>query len=348
MADPYTSVTVTDYNLNPPADDGSEVPSNQGTWSGVKTKIGDPLKAAVEAINTNVGAAVDKLAGGVTSVSDDYTILSSDQGKLVRETGTGKTITTPDATVVGSPFKCRVVNAHATGDLTLDGSGSQTVDGAATITIPAGRGVLLETDGANWFTGGLVARASQAEAEAGTDNVKGMTPLRVKQAIDALQANPFANELLHVRDQKTNGTGGGTCTLGSYQTRTLNTEVTNEITGASLATNQITLPAGTYFIDATCPFTGLSANNGWFTAKAKLRNVTDGSDTIIGTNASIEQASNDGMGGLCTVRGRFTIAAEKAFELQQRIGAETSATFGAAASFSDIEVYADVMIWKIG
>lgn len=153
MGDPYTSVTVANYNANPPSDDGSTVPSNEITWAKHKTKLADPLKTAIESIDTNVGSAVDKLAGGVTAVNDDYTILAGDQGKSIVQSVASKAITTPAAATVTSPFRCRVVN-NSSGDLTLDGNASETIDGALTLTIPAGRGVILETDGTNWFTAG--------------------------------------------------------------------------------------------------------------------------------------------------------------------------------------------------
>ena len=44
MANPFTSVTVSNYNLNPPPDDGTEVPENKLQWAKHKEKIGDPLK----------------------------------------------------------------------------------------------------------------------------------------------------------------------------------------------------------------------------------------------------------------------------------------------------------------
>ena len=50
------------------------------------------------------------------------------------------------------------------------------------------------------------------------------------------------------QDQKASGTAGGDFTSGAWQTRTLNTEVFNTITGSALAANQVTLPAGTYFL----------------------------------------------------------------------------------------------------
>lgn len=153
MSNPYTPVTVSNYNLNPPSDDGSETPTNEIKWSNHTSKLGNPLKTAIESVNTNTLAAVAKLAGGVTLVSDDYTILASDQGKTVVIDVAGKTITTADATVVGAQFKCRVLNL-SDGDITLEGSGSQEVDGETSIQIPKTRGLDLDTDGADWYSSG--------------------------------------------------------------------------------------------------------------------------------------------------------------------------------------------------
>lgn len=156
MAAPYTSVTVQNYNLNAPPDDGSQTPSNEITWAKHKTKIGDPLKTALESIDTNLTAAFAKIigGGGVTAVADDYTVLAGDQGKLVKMSVASKTITTPSAATVGSPFLFAVLN-NSSGDLTIDGSGAQTIDGNATLTVPSRRGLMLWTDGTNWFTSGV-------------------------------------------------------------------------------------------------------------------------------------------------------------------------------------------------
>ena len=146
--------------------------------------------------------------------------------------------------------------------------------------------------------------------------------------------------LLHVRDEKSDNVDGGTFTSGAWRTRTLNTEVTNEITGASLASNQITLPAGTYEIDASAP--GFNCGD----HKAKLANITDTSDTLIGTSESAGAANNSS--GRSLVRGRFTIAGTKTFELQHRCGT-TQATngLGQGGGFGVVEVYTDVMIRKV-
>ena len=153
-------------------------------------------------------------------------------------------------------------------------------------------------------------------------------------------ANPFGKELLHVRDEKTSGTQGGTFTSGSFVTRTLNTSVTNEISGASLSSNQITLPSGTYFVIADAPAYSCD------THRLKLRNITDSSDTLLGNLQRIA----DAVDGLTTamLSGRFTISAQKTFELQHRCNTtENTYGLGIASGYSLTEIYANIMIWKV-
>lgn len=154
MGDPYTDVTVLNYNDNAPADDGSEVPANRVNWSTVKDEIGDPLKTAIESVNTNVGGAFDKIVGGagITSTTAPYTVQAGDQGKLVVVTSAG-TVTTATAATVGAPFVHAVLN-NSSGTVTIDGAGSETVDGQTTIDLPAGSGVILYNSGTAWFTTG--------------------------------------------------------------------------------------------------------------------------------------------------------------------------------------------------
>jgi len=151
-------------------------------------------------------------------------------------------------------------------------------------------------------------------------------------------ADNFSTKLLHVRDEKASGTSGGGFTSGSFVTRTLNTSMTNEISGASLSSNQIILPSGTYFIYARAPAFSVDRH------KIKLRNVTDSSDTLIGSSTfCATNVSGDGW-----IIGRFTIASSKTFEIQNRC--ETTKAIeglGVAQGFSVVEVYADVQIWKV-
>ena len=148
----------------------------------------------------------------------------------------------------------------------------------------------------------------------------------------------FSTKLFHVRDEKSSSTHAGSGTSGSFIKRTLNTTLTNEISGASISSSVITLPAGTYFIHAYTPAQYVNKH------RAKLRNTSDSTDTILGT--SERSSTNDTTSSF--VRGRFTIASSKNFELQHRI--ETSRDvddLGSASGFSITEVYADVQIWKV-
>lgn len=52
----FTTVSVSGYNANAPSDDGSEIAGNQVEWAKHKEKLGDPLKTALEAINTQLVA----------------------------------------------------------------------------------------------------------------------------------------------------------------------------------------------------------------------------------------------------------------------------------------------------
>ena len=52
----------------------------------------------------------------------------------------------------------------------------------------------------------------------------------------------FESALIHIQDQKTAGTNGGSAGDNATVTRDLNTVLTNEVTGASLSSNQVTLP----------------------------------------------------------------------------------------------------------
>ena len=153
----------------------------------------------------------------------------------------------------------------------------------------------------------------------------------------------FESALLHVRDEKSSGTDGGTNINGSpstFEPRTLNTVLTNEISGASLASNKITLPAGTYFIYARVPAFCVDRH------KSRLRNVTDSSDTLIGSNQYFTPSVN--VGGDSWIIGRFTIAGTKDFEIQYRNqSVRTNEGLGLGVGYGVLEVYTDVQIWKV-
>lgn len=157
---------------------------------------------------------------------------------------------------------------------------------------------------------------------------------------NATAANAFGDQLLHIQDQKTSGTDGGTFTSGAKRTRDLNTVLINGISGASLSTNQITLPAGTYFVMANAPAYRVDPH------KLTIYNVTDAAYELDGTSER-----SDGSYFTQTrsfVAGTFTLAASKVLELSHECTTTKSTNgFGNSCAFGEPEVYADVKIWKV-
>jgi len=146
----------------------------------------------------------------------------------------------------------------------------------------------------------------------------------------------FESQLLHVRDEKSQNTSAGASSAGT-QTRTLNTVKTNEITGASLSSNQITLPSGTYYILAFVPQRNTGINQSF------LYNVTDSSNTIVGDS----NRSGYENGGVNRIIGRFTIASQKVFEIKMYTEFAISTNGLGIAANQTTEVYTDVQIWKV-
>jgi hypothetical protein len=148
-------------------------------------------------------------------------------------------------------------------------------------------------------------------------------------------------DFLHIRDEKAAGTQGGTFTNGAWRTRDLNTVKTNTITSASLASNQITLPAGTYFIQGHAPSMRVEGNI------TRIYNITDSSQVSLGQNNHSGGVS--GQSGISTVSCIVTITATKVFELQH-YSQTTTATlgFGVRNETGQGEVYSEILIWKVG
>jgi hypothetical protein len=141
-------------------------------------------------------------------------------------------------------------------------------------------------------------------------------------------------------ETQASGTQAGTFTSGSYVKRVLNTTVINDITGCSIASSVITLPAGTYFVSAIAPALQVSSH------KIRLQNTTDSTTIAISTNANTQNAVIVQTNAVLNTY--FTLAASKNIELQHRC-AVTQATYGlgTAATFGDNEVYSSITITKV-
>jgi hypothetical protein len=151
-----------------------------------------------------------------------------------------------------------------------------------------------------------------------------------------------SNKVAVFRDEKTQGTDGGSFTSGAWRTRVLNTSQYNGISGCSLSSNQVTLPAGTYYVEGQAP-TGDAVNS----HQTRWQNITDGTTTIVGTSGLSSDNAGADPATSSFIEGVFTIASSKAFELQH-ICFTTKNTngFGYASNFTT-EVYSTVTIQKL-
>lgn len=159
-------------------------------------------------------------------------------------------------------------------------------------------------------------------------------------SVQTTAATPGIPNRILVVDQKAAGVAGGTFTMGSWVTRTLNTTVFNNITGASLASNQVTLPAGTYYVRASAP--------AYYAARhqAMLYNVTGAVYLVAGTG-EVSNSTN-GSETSSVVEGQFTLSVTSVVELRHQCTSTAAGTgLGVAGNFGVPEVYAKVYIEKV-
>ncbi len=157
-----------------------------------------------------------------------------------------------------------------------------------------------------------------------------------------LRVPPLVGLGFVIQDEKSSGTDGGTSVVG-VNTRDLNTEIVNTITGAILGTNQFTLPAGTYEITARAP-SGNSGRN-----RIYLYNVTDASEPLVGTSDHTNAPDTAFFAaGTAHLQGEFTIVATKTFEIRHEIElAQSDSGLGNDMTDGEKEIYTRVVIQEV-
>lgn len=144
------------------------------------------------------------------------------------------------------------------------------------------------------------------------------------------------NQLAYVVDEKASGNDGGTFTSGAWRTRTLNTSKVNTITGASLASNQLTLPAGTYWAEASAPAYNVGQHH------TRLYNITGSAELVLGTPQTAALVSNSS-----ELRGQFTLSVSSAIELQHYSATTQSSNgFGVGNTFGSALTFARLAVWR--
>ena len=148
-------------------------------------------------------------------------------------------------------------------------------------------------------------------------------------------------------DQKSTNVSGGSAIVG-WQVRALNTlEAEKDTSGSfsALSSNQFTLQAGRYSVDARVPAYRIGRS------KAVLVNVTDSTAAIVGTSLYALSSPSYGSIQACVhILGEIDISSAKTFEIQQYCEV-ASPTYGLgveANASGYVEVYTQIKITRLG
>lgn len=188
----YNSQSISNYNTNPPPDDGTASSDNEITWAKHKTKLADPIKTLAEAINTQLvtsfGTVDTELAKRLMETTADksstFTLGATDDGKVMRCTGT-YTINMDAAATLGDGWKVVIFN-EGSGTLTIDPNGSETINGATTLAITEQYGyAIISCDGTDLIA--ITAPSLLDEDDMASDSdTQGATQQSIKAYIDGL------------------------------------------------------------------------------------------------------------------------------------------------------------------
>ena len=149
-----------------------------------------------------------------------------------------------------------------------------------------------------------------------------------------------ASGYIVAKDYKPSGTSGGAFTSGAWQRRVLNTLETDTLGVASLASNAMILPAGTYQCQASAPAFRVGSH------QTRLRNINLSTTLVIGCTAFAESRSYGDV-SRSFLSGRFTLATPASVCVEHRCTASNSTHgFGLASSFDIPGLYTVLEIWS--
>ncbi|WP_461209930.1 hypothetical protein [Desulfocurvus sp. DL9XJH121] len=146
------------------------------------------------------------------------------------------------------------------------------------------------------------------------------------------------DRMLIVQDQKPQGVSGGASTAGVWITRDLNAVVRNTISGASLSSNVVTLPAGDYYIEASAP--------GYFINGHQARLYDTTADAVLCNGLPALANDSYAIPLRSCVNGFFTLEEESELILQQYCMKTFTYGHGQACNI-DTEIYSEARIWQL-
>ena len=152
-------------------------------------------------------------------------------------------------------------------------------------------------------------------------------------------------------DVKAQNTAGGVPTAGAWTKRTINTSVQNSITGASIASDQITLPTGNYLVVAHGSYFATDATGQRFISTTTPAKVLYAPQQYFRYYNATTDNDSDYNGGTLVSTGMVSVtAASETFELQYHAASASGGSNGLGTAkniASTSEQYTHVTIVKI-
>lgn len=181
------------------------------SWAGIApTAKQDTLVSgtSIKTINSQslLGSGDIVISGGGSSAltidnkTAAYTVVASDLGKIINCTSGGLIVSLTAAATLGAGFNCWIWNT-SNSVVTIDPSGTETIDGISTIDLRQGEGTQIVCTGSNWLTGDKKTMRGYAEnfpTGTGRPTASGVYAVAIGRAAQAtnngsVAIGPFAN-----------------------------------------------------------------------------------------------------------------------------------------------------------
>ena len=144
-----------------------------------------------------------------------------------------------------------------------------------------------------------------------------------------------------IADQKSQGTDGGASSGGTWHTRDLNTELSDPDGIVSISSNQFTLQAGSYFIEARAPSYQPTRH------RLKLYQTSgSAADVAFGTNEFMSYGSGTAVQTTAFLSCRITISTATTYEIRHYIQNSKAGNGLGVAVSQGAELYCLVKIFK--
>lgn len=263
----------------PPSSDFSTVPGNHANMRASLVGVQGYLAGLLGndgTVATGLGT-LGTLGSAYLAKTAAYTVVTADRGRVIEATTGTWTLALSAAATAGSGFSFILKNSGA-GTITVDPSGAEQVNGAATLAVSAGQSVILSCTGTAWVAIVWVTSSAVTDGDKGDIIVSGSgTAWAVDYtAVNAVVAPVWSNitgtKVLTILDANLTIQDDGDATkqmrlqLSGIATGTLRTLTVPDINGT------IILDSGTQSVGGVKTFTGL------LTVDQSTLNICDATD----------------------------------------------------------------------